>query len=133
VALGETATVCNAATRSAGSVSAWNAPAYAVDTYWSLLQLGDYADAFPLFTPAEQQRVRGRAAWLAYFRNDPVLGVAVSVATQSIQGNVASVRVLTLTTRGKTTGCRRWSGTYRLVRSSSKWLIDYAALTFTPC
>jgi hypothetical protein len=133
VAVGQSSTVCSGFRPSNVPRATWNAPSYVVDTYWSLLQLGDYADAYPLFTPAEQQRVKGLATWLAYFRSDPVLGVRVNVATESITGQVASVRVNTLLTRGKTTGCRSWSGSYRLLKTGDKWLIDYAALTFVPC
>jgi serine protease Do len=133
VAIGQPSTVCRGLAQTQVPTATWNAPAYVVDTYWSLLQLGKYADAYPLFTPDEQQRVRGLATWLAYFRKDPLLSVRVSVATESILGNVAAVRVMTLMTRGPVTGCRNWSGTYRLLRSGGKWLIDYAALSFTPC
>jgi hypothetical protein len=70
---------------------------------------------------------------LAYFRGDPVVGVNVSVATESIEGSVASVRVVTLLTRGRATGCKSWSGGYRLVRVGAKWLIDYATLRSVRC
>jgi hypothetical protein len=133
VAVGQSSTLCMAALRNQVSAATWNAPAFTVDTYWSLLQLGRYARAFPLLTTAEQSRVRGLATWIAQFRSDPLLGVDVSVGTRSIQGNVASVQIGTLLTRGRVTGCRRWSGTYRLLRISGKWLIDYASLAYTPC
>src|SRR5207248_102611 len=124
VAVGQSSTLCSGLRPLDVPAATWNAPAYTVDTYWSLLQLGDYADAYPLFTAGEQQRVKGLSTWLAYFRKDPILGVRVSVSTQSIEGNVAYVQVRTLLTRGRTTGCRSWSGNYRLLRSSNKWLID---------
>jgi hypothetical protein len=133
VATAVSSTLCHRGARAQAPAASWNAPAYVVDTYWSLLQLGRYANAFPLFSRAEQQRVHGQSTWLAQFRKDPVLGVNVSVATESITGDAAIVRVRTLVTRGKTSGCHSWSGTYRLLRTSGRWLIDYAALTSRPC
>src|SRR5207302_39574 len=132
VAIEEAATVCG---RGSGGnnaeVATWNAPAYVVDTYWSLLQQNDYRDAYPYFSPAEQQPVRGLATWIAGYRDDPLLGVSVNFSTQAITGNVATVQVNALRTFARATGCRDWSGTYRLVRGSYGWLIDYAALNFS--
>lgn len=133
VAVGQSSTVCQGHAQTHVPAATWNAPAYAVDTYWSLLQLGRYADAFPLFSAAEPRRVGGLSTWLAYFRGDPVVGVNVSVATESIEGSVASVRVVTLLTRGRATGCKSWSGSYRLVQVGAKWLIDYASLRSVRC
>jgi serine protease Do len=107
--------------------------ANAVYTYWSLLQLHKYRQAFNHLTPAEQTRVRGLAGWLGYFRGDPVESVNVNVATRSVAGDTATVDLVSLETVGGTTGCRDWTGSYRLVHGRAGWLIDYADLHFKRC
>jgi hypothetical protein len=134
VVVGQQATVCADGPRQTSiPVSTWNAPAYVVDSYWSLLQQHEYTTAYTYFSAAEQQRVRGLATWLEYFHNDPVVSVTVSVSTEAINGDTATVRVRRLRTVGRQTGCRDWSGTYKLVRGYDGWLVDYAALTFKAC
>jgi hypothetical protein len=108
-------------------------PSDAVYVYWSQLELGNYAAAFDELTPAEQQRVGGRAKFLGYFQGDPVLSADVNVDVSSASADQATVAITSLQTRGAATGCRNWSGSYRVVYEEGAWLIDYADLHFTAC
>ena len=105
----------------------------AVYTYWSYLQLGEYRAAFGVLSPSEQQSLGGIGKWLAYYANDPVVSVNVTLSPASVSGNSASVEIASLQTVGASTGCKTWTGSYRLVRSGSGWLIDYARLSPTSC
>ena len=109
------------------------APADAVYTYWSLLQLGDYTAAFAELTPVNQQRLGGLAKFLGYFSGDPLLSVNVVVGVPAISGDTATVDVAELQTEGAATGCRNWSGSYQLAFAQGAWLIDYANLNYTAC
>lgn len=105
----------------------------AVYTYWSYLQLGEYRAAFGVLSPSEQQSLGGIGKWLAYYANDPVVSVDVTLSPASVSGNSARVDIASLQTVGASTGCKNWAGSYRLVRSGSGWLIDYARLSPTSC
>ena len=102
--------------------------------YWTLLENNDYRQAYNLFSPAEQRRVSGLNAWLAYYTSDPVLSVSNAVFTLgTMSADQATVDVDSLQTVGASTGCRNWTGSYSFVYAGSRWLIDYANLTYTAC
>ncbi len=109
-------------------------PTDALYSYWTLLQNGDYRQAYNLFSPDEQRRVQGLNAWLAYYTRDPVVSVTnANFTLSSTTGNQATVDVNSLETVGAATGCRDWAGSYNLIYQGAAWLIDYANLTFAAC
>jgi serine protease Do len=102
--------------------------------YWALLQSGAYRQAYNLFSPAEQRRVQGLKAWLAYYTSDPVASVSnANFTLSSTGGDQATVDVDSLQTVGAASGCRNWAGSYSLIYQGGAWLIDYASLSYTPC
>jgi serine protease Do len=119
-----------ASTPSSGDAAAAQSAVY---TYWSYLQLGDYRAAFSVLSPTEQQSLGGIGKWLTYYANDPVVSVNVTLSPASVSGNSASVNIASLQTVGASTGCKNWTGSYRLIRSGTGWLIDYARLSPTSC
>jgi serine protease Do len=105
----------------------------AVYTYWSDLQLGDYRSAFAILSSSEQRTLGGIGKWLSYYAGDPVQSVDVTLNPASVSGNTAYLSIASLRTVGAATGCKTWTGSYRLARAGSGWLIDYATLSPTPC
>lgn len=105
----------------------------AVYTYWSFLQLGEYRDAFAMLSPSEQRSLGGIGKWLSYYEGDPVESVDVTLDPATVSGDTAYVSIASLQTVGASTGCKRWSGSYRLALTGDGWRIDYAKLSPRAC
>jgi hypothetical protein len=105
----------------------------AVYTYWSFLQLGEYRSAYEMLTASEGASLGGLTKWLDYYAADPVESVNVNLGPASVSGDTAYVAIASLQTVGAASGCKTWSGSYRLARTSAGWRIDYAKLSPAAC
>ncbi|MGO9794099.1 MAG: hypothetical protein ACLP8S_32670 [Solirubrobacteraceae bacterium] len=87
---------------------------------------GDTADAWALFSPAEQSTLQGYSAWSS--GNNNITNVSDSFSDGTSSGTTATVDINTLviTASGSTTS---WSGSYAMVYEDGQWLIDSANLT----
>ncbi len=100
-------------------------PAQVVTQYWSYMSDDDTADAWNLFSPAEQERLQGYAGWSS---SNNITNVSDSFSDGAQSGTTATVDVNTLvvTAGGTTTS---WSGSYAMVYENGQWMIDRANLT----
>jgi hypothetical protein len=104
-----------------------------VYTYWSFLQLGEYRNAFAMLSPSEQRSLGGIGKWLDYYAGDPVESVNVNLDSATVSGDSAYVSIASLQTVGGASGCKAWTGSYRLTRTQAGWRIGYANLSPHAC
>jgi hypothetical protein len=120
------------------------APAPAVDDraavaavihgHWQAIDNGDYGRAYDYFSRRLQSQ-QARSNWIRDKQTDRPRSSPISISSISISGDVAYASV-SFATIGQersagNTGCNRWSGSYRLVKSGSSWFLDKSTLQRT--
>lgn len=105
-----------------------------IRTHWQLVNDGEYAQAYQLFSPRLQSTF-GESGWVADKQRDRPTASAIQISGASVIGNsvVVSVSFTTvgLETGAGNNGCNGWNGTYTMVDESGQWLIDATNLQRT--
>ena len=104
-----------------------------VQAYWKDIAAGDYRAAFLEFDGSEQNRSHGQHWFVADKARDAPIRARVQLGPATVNGQFATIPVVSLETVGSLTGCHRWAGSYRLRDIGSHWLIDAANLTKHSC
>jgi hypothetical protein len=104
-----------------------------VRAYWKDITAGHFRAAFRKFDRAEQERSHGQHWFVADKARDAPIKARLRLGTAAVNGNLATVPIVLLQTIGSVTGCHRWTGSYRLGHTGSRWLIDAANLTKHSC
>ena len=109
-----------------------NSAVQVVYSYWSYLQLGEIANAYALFSSAEQAHVGGLQRYVSGISQDPPQQVNVNLSLGGASSHTATVSVDELQTTSAS-GCSNWSGSYRVVYENGSWRIDTANLSKSGC
>jgi hypothetical protein len=103
----------------------------AVSTYWEAIARHDFAAAYAILAPGAVPQTE--AQWASREQETGVQSVRFAGRVVTATATVARVLVLSLITRDRQYGCRRWTGTYRMSNRDGHWLIVQADLTPAPC
>lgn len=103
----------------------------AVSSYWEAIARHDFAAAYAILAPGAVPQ--SEAQWVAREQETGIQGVRFAGRVASATASAASVVVLSLITRDREFGCRRWTGTYQLTNRDRRWMIVQADLTPIPC
>jgi hypothetical protein len=108
-------------------------PVQAIRHHFKLLMEGSYLAASNDLTPALLDSEGGRFRWLLGQQFDPLLSAELKATVNRESDTDAIVSVRRLRTVGAGSGCKLFSGIYRLVLSRKRWKIDRADLTARVC
>ena len=64
---------------------------------------------------------------------NPLQSESVKLRPRPVNADTATVDIVTLKTIGTRSGCQTWEGSYQLLQSRGRWLIDDARITPTSC
>jgi hypothetical protein len=123
----------------AGGGSQNGSPATAPDpvetlrTHFELLEQGRFLAAADDLTPGLLDSLGGETIWVTERLADLLIDAQLDAETVEETDSSATVRVDSLRTDSLASGCTEFSGTYSLVRSGDRWLIDSADLIDRPC
>jgi hypothetical protein len=73
------------------------------------------------------------AAFVTSEQHEHVQSAQFEGRVGSASGAGATVQVVSLTTHDRQFGCRSWSGSYRMTRRASRWLVAGAEIHPRPC
>ncbi|HVW17051.1 MAG TPA: S1C family serine protease [Solirubrobacteraceae bacterium] len=104
-------------------------PLSSVNAYWSDIADGDYAAAWTHLVPT----ITSQAEFIRGEQQAQISDVEFDGTLAGISGSYATVDVVLLVTRDAQYGCRRWSGSYAMVKQGGRWLIEHARITPTAC
>jgi hypothetical protein len=108
-------------------------PVQAVRHHFDLLTRGRYLSAADDLTPALLDSLGGRTVWLSERIADLLISAQLSGSVSHETATTATVRVDSLRTESLVSGCTDFTGSYGLVVSGGRWLIDRADLVSRPC
>ncbi len=105
-----------------------------ISRHWQAINAGDYERAYNYFSRRLQSQ-QARSSWIRDKLVDRPRSSQISIGSVSISGDVAYANVSFATVGQETspgnTGCNRWAGSYRLVKSGSSWFLDKSTLQRT--
>jgi hypothetical protein len=108
-------------------------PVETLRAHFDLLEQGRFLTASDDLTPELLDSLGGRAFWVSERIADLLLDAQLDASVAEETDSTATVRVDSLRTDSLTSGCTDFSGTYSMVRSGDRWLIDSADLIDRPC
>jgi S1-C subfamily serine protease len=117
--------------------TATNTVAATVQQHWELINEGDYADAYALYSPQLQAKA-GRGAWIADKLRDQPQSSELQVQDVTFSSPTTATLSLSFRTNGQetsstNTGCNDWNGYYNMTELDDSWYIDGSHLNRTPC
>jgi len=108
-------------------------PVETLQAHFDLLEQGRFLAASDDFTPELLDSLGGRTFWVSERIADLLIDARLDASVVAEDGSTATVRVDSLRTDSLASGCTDFSGTYSMVRSGDRWLIDSADLIDRPC
>jgi hypothetical protein len=103
--------------------------------HWKKREDQQLSAAYADLTPRLQATaaIGSESVWIARQKEDLLQKVIVRVQPSGVKKRTAQANVIRLRTEALRSGCKEWSGTYSLVRSAGRWLIDSASISQRPC
>ncbi len=108
-------------------------PVETLQAHFDVLEQGRFLAASDDLTPGLLDSLGGRTFWVSERIADLLLDARLDARVTEETDNTATVRVDSLRTDSLASGCTEFSGTYAMVRSGDRWLIDSADLFDRPC
>jgi hypothetical protein len=108
-------------------------PVESLRAHFDLLQQGRFISASDDLTPALLDSLGGKTIWISERIADLLVDAQLDATVIEESDSAATVQVNSLRTESLVNGCTRFTGTYQMVRSGDRWLIDSADLIDTPC
>jgi hypothetical protein len=108
-------------------------PVETLGAHFDLLEQGRFLAASDDLTPELLDSLGGRTIWVSERIADLLIDARLDASVAEQTDGTAAVRVDSLRTESLASGCTDFSGTYLMVRSGDRWLIDSADLIDRPC
>ncbi|MGZ8667535.1 MAG: zinc ribbon domain-containing protein [Solirubrobacterales bacterium] len=108
-------------------------PVETLGTHFDLLEQGRFLAASDDLTPELLASLGGRTIWVSGRIADLLIDAQLEASVAEETDSSATVQVDSLRTESLAGGCTDFSGTYSMVRSGDRWLIDSADLIDRPC
>jgi hypothetical protein len=106
-------------------------PLGVVQQYWRDIGKGNFGAAYAFLAAGAVPQ--NQAQFASDERQAQIQSVSFTGNLATSTGASATVAVDSLTTTDGQTGCRTWTGDYRLNRSGSRWMITRANISPAPC
>jgi hypothetical protein len=106
-----------------------------IERHWKKREDQVFPAAYEDLSPRLQAdpAIGTEAVWAARQKEDLLQSAVVRVRPRDVRKRTAQADVVTLRTQALRSGCKEWSGTYGLVRSGGRWLIDSASISPHAC
>ena len=108
-------------------------PVETLGTHFDLLEQGRFLAASDDLTAELLDSLGGRTIWVSGRIADLLIDAQLEASVVAETDSSATVQVDSLRTESLASGCTDFSGTYSMVRSGDRWLIDSADLIDRPC
>ncbi|HEY2593551.1 MAG TPA: hypothetical protein VGK33_06600, partial [Chloroflexota bacterium] len=103
----------------------------ALDSFWNDVRAGNYLLAYTYYAPGAIHQTQ--AQFVAGERQAGISSVEFQGRLGSSSGTSATVDVVRLMTTDHQSGCRTWSGNYKMVSTGGGWLIQQGNLSPQAC
>jgi hypothetical protein len=103
--------------------------------YWRKLERHKPSSAYADLSPKLQSdpAVGSEPVWVARKKWDPLQKVILRVRPRKLDKRTGQADIVRLRTKALQSGCKEWSGTYGLIRSGGRWLIDSVSRSQRSC
>jgi hypothetical protein len=95
-----------------------------IERYWRKLESHRLSSAYEDLSPKLQAAVGSESAWVGHQEADPLERVILRARVRNVERRTGLVDLIRLHTEAGLSGCSEWSGTYGLIWSGGRWLID---------
>ncbi|HEY3959291.1 MAG TPA: DUF4352 domain-containing protein [Solirubrobacteraceae bacterium] len=123
--------VPNTAKQNTSASSAATPTLDALNGYWSDIAAHRFSGAYDYLVPDSVKMTESQ--FVASEQESHIESAQFRGHVESSSGSSATVEVVSLITRDKQYGCRKWSGSYEMSDEGGGWLIERANLSPQPC